>query len=70
MASSQASAAGSPSPRNGSRAKAAPADQVLEQSVLGSRRLSNLLVAAAVSLGGIGFLLASASSRFGRDTLH
>lgn len=69
MASSQASAAGSPSPRNGSRATAAPADQVLEQSVLGSRRLSNLLVAAAVSLGGIGFLLASASSRFGRDLL-
>ena len=69
MASSQASAAGSPSPRNGSRATAAPADQVLEQSVLGSRRLSNLLVASAVSLGGIGFLLASASSRFGRDLL-
>lgn len=69
MASSQASAAGSPSPRNGSRAKATPADQVLEQSVLGSRRLSNLLVASAVSLGGVGFLLASASSRFGRDLL-
>jgi uncharacterized membrane protein YdbT with pleckstrin-like domain len=48
-----------------------PADevQVLEQSVLGSRRLSNLLVAAAVSIGGIGFLLASASSRLGRDLL-
>jgi uncharacterized membrane protein YdbT with pleckstrin-like domain len=48
-----------------------PADevQVLEQSVLGSRRLSNLLVATAVSIGGIGFLLASASSRLGRDLL-
>jgi uncharacterized membrane protein YdbT with pleckstrin-like domain len=69
MASSQASAAGSPAPRNRSDAKASAASEVLEQSVLGSRRLSNLLVAAAVSLGGIGFLLASASSRLGRDLL-
>jgi uncharacterized membrane protein YdbT with pleckstrin-like domain len=44
-------------------------DQVLEQAVLGSRRLSNLLMAAAVSVGGLGFLLASASSRLGRDLL-
>jgi uncharacterized membrane protein YdbT with pleckstrin-like domain len=44
-------------------------EQVLEQPVLGSRRLSNLLVAAAVSIGGIGFVLTSASSRFGRDLL-
>ena len=36
--------------------------EVLEQPVLGSRRLSNYLVAAAVSIGGIGFLLASLSS--------
>jgi hypothetical protein len=43
--------------------------QVLEQSVLGSRRPSNILVAAAVSLGGVGFLLTSASSRFGLDLL-
>ncbi|MFN5163213.1 MAG: photosystem I assembly protein Ycf4 [Cyanobacteriota bacterium] len=43
--------------------------QVLEQPVLGSRRLSNILVAAAVSIGGLGFLLTSASSRFGRDLL-
>jgi hypothetical protein len=42
---------------------------VLEQPVLGSRRLSNVLVATAVSLGGVGFLLTSASSRFGRDLL-
>jgi uncharacterized membrane protein YdbT with pleckstrin-like domain len=69
MASSQASAAGSPAPRNRSDTKASAAGEVLEQSVLGSRRLSNLLVAAAVSLGGIGFLLASASSRLGRDLL-
>jgi hypothetical protein len=44
-------------------------DPVLEQPVLGSRRLSNLLVAGAVSVGGIGFLLTSASSRFGRNLL-
>lgn len=69
MASSQASAAGSPSPRDRSRAMSSATDAVLEQSVLGSRRLSNLLVAAAVSIGGIGFLLASASSRLGRDLL-
>ena len=43
--------------------------EVLEQSVLGSRRLSNYLVAAAVSIGGIGFLLASLSSYLGRDLL-
>ncbi|MFM7236162.1 MAG: photosystem I assembly protein Ycf4 [Cyanobium sp.] len=42
---------------------------VLEQSVLGSRRLSNFLVAAAVTLGGVGFLLASLSSYFGRNLL-
>ena len=43
--------------------------EVLEQPVLGSRRLSNYLVAAAVSIGGIGFLLASLSSYLGRDLL-
>ena len=42
-------------------------EDVLEQPVLGSRRLSNILVALAVTLGGIGFLLASLSSRFGRN---
>ena len=42
---------------------------VLEQPVLGSRRLSNVLVAAAVSIGGVGFLLASLSSYLGRDLL-
>ncbi|MEI8251589.1 MAG: photosystem I assembly protein Ycf4 [Synechococcus sp. ELA057] len=59
MASSQAPAP-SPDP---------VAAAVLEQTVLGSRRLSNLLVAAAVSIGGVGFLLASASSRLGTDLL-
>lgn len=48
---------------------AAPASTVLEQSVLGSRRLSNMLVAAAVTTGGLGFLLTSLSSRLGRDLL-
>jgi hypothetical protein len=43
--------------------------QVFEQPVLGSRRLSNLLVATAVSIGGLGFLLTSASSRFQRNFL-
>lgn len=42
---------------------------VLEQQVLGSRRLSNLLVAGAVTVGGLGFLLTSASSRLGLDLL-
>jgi hypothetical protein len=60
MAFSSASAAGTAS---------GDQSQVLEQPVLGSRRLSNFLVAAAVSLGGLGFLLASASSRLGRDLL-
>jgi hypothetical protein len=44
-------------------------DSVLEQSVLGSRRVSNILVASAVTLGGTGFLLASLSSRLGRNLL-
>jgi uncharacterized membrane protein YdbT with pleckstrin-like domain len=60
MASSSASASGLAAGDQG---------QVLEQPVLGSRRLSNFLAAAAVSLGGLGFLLASASSRLGRDLL-
>jgi uncharacterized membrane protein YdbT with pleckstrin-like domain len=62
------SSSGSASASGGS-ADTASADAVLDQPVLGSRRLSNVLVAAAVSLGGVGFLLTSASSRFGRDLL-
>jgi hypothetical protein len=46
-----------------------PKDDVYEQAVLGSRRLSNVLVASAVSLGGVGFALASLSSRLGRNLL-
>jgi hypothetical protein len=60
MASSSASAAGIAAGDQG---------QVLEQPVLGSRRLSNFLVVSVVSLGGLGFLLTSASSRLGRDLL-
>lgn len=72
MASRQAPVPAGSSPsgkrsQGGSTAAGEPG--VLEQPVLGSRRLSNLLVAAAVSLGGVGFLLTSASSRLGRDLL-
>ena len=50
-------------------APAAAAPVVLEQAVLGSRRLCNVLMAAVVSAGGLGFLLTSASSYLGRDLL-
>lgn len=58
-------------PASGDASTGAPfaSPEVLEQAVLGSRRLSNLLVAMAVSIGGLGFLLTSASSRLGRDLL-
>jgi len=63
--------AASGAPSNGVTTSPPPdsASTVLEQAVLGSRRLSNILVASAVSLGGVGFLLTSASSRFGRNFL-
>jgi uncharacterized membrane protein YdbT with pleckstrin-like domain len=44
-------------------------DEVFEQRVTGARRWSNLVVAVAVTLGGTGFLLASLSSRLGRNLL-
>jgi hypothetical protein len=44
-------------------------EEVMDLAVVGSRRLSNLLVASAVSIGGIGFLLTSASSRLGRNLM-
>ena len=47
----------------------APADEVMVQSVLGSRRSSNVVVASLVSTGGLGFLLTSASSFLGTDLL-
>ncbi len=42
---------------------------VLEQKIKGSRKVSNYLVASMLSIGGVGFLLASLSSYFGRDFL-
>ncbi len=44
-------------------------DLVLEQKIKGSRKVSNYLVATMLSIGGVGFLLASFSSYFGRDFL-
>ena len=58
--------ASSPTP---APAKAGASQELLEQSVLGSRRLSNVLVAGAVTIGGLGFLLASVSSYTGLDLL-
>jgi hypothetical protein len=52
-----------------SSAPSSPSAALLEQPVLGSRRLSNVLVAAVVSTGGLGFLLTSASSYSGTDLL-
>ncbi len=43
--------------------------ELLEQSVKGSRRGANYLVGVMVTIGGIGFLLASLSSYFGQDFL-
>ena len=42
---------------------------VLEQKIKGSRKVSNYLVASMLSIGGVGFLLASFSSYFGSDFL-
>ena len=58
--------ASSPTPAS---AKPGASQELLEQSVLGSRRLSNVLVAGAVTIGGLGFLLASVSSYTGLDLL-
>ena len=44
-------------------------DFVLEQKIKGSRKISNYLVASMLSIGGVGFLLASFSSYFGMDFL-
>nr|YP_002048702.1 photosystem I assembly protein Ycf4 [Paulinella chromatophora]ACB42492.1 photosystem I assembly protein Ycf4 [Paulinella chromatophora] len=50
-------------------AQATKPTQVLEQTVLGSRRFSNVLASAIISAGGIGFFLSSASSYLGKDLL-
>jgi hypothetical protein len=46
-----------------------PVTESLELPVLGSRRLSNVLVAAVVTIGGVGFLLTSGSSFLGTNLL-
>ncbi|MCP9849739.1 photosystem I assembly protein Ycf4 [Cyanobium sp. Morenito 9A2] len=56
----------SPSASPGAQASA---PQLLQQAVLGSRRVSNVLVAVLVSTGGVGFLLTSLSSYLGVDLL-
>ncbi len=42
---------------------------LFEQTVKGSRKVSNYLIGAMLSIGGIGFLLASGSSYLGTDLL-
>ncbi|TGG84870.1 MAG: photosystem I assembly protein Ycf4 [Aphanocapsa feldmannii 288cV] len=44
-------------------------ESLILQPVMGSRRLSNVAMAAMVSIGATGFLLASLSSYLGRDLL-
>ncbi len=51
------------------QSKEESSDLVLEQKIKGSRKISNYLVASMLSVGGLGFLLASLSSYFGRDFL-
>ena len=41
----------------------------LEQSIKGSKKLSNYIVGSMLTIGGVGFLLASASSYLGKDLL-
>lgn len=64
-----ASPSAAPSPRPAASGASTSRPTLLEQPVQGSRRLSNYLVASAVSAGGIGFLLTSLSSRLGLDLL-
>ena len=44
-------------------------ENTLQQKVIGSKRLSNILVGVSVSIGGIGFSLASISSYTGLNLL-
>ncbi len=44
-------------------------ETLLEQSILGSRRPSNYLTSTVVTIGGLGFSLASVSSFYGKDFL-
>ena len=52
-----------------SQSKKDQSELVLEQKIKGSRKVSNYIVASMLSIGGVGFLLASFSSYFGRDLL-
>ena len=70
LASGDSSQPGEGSPKPSPDLGPSSADvEVMDLGVVGSRRLSNFLVASAVSIGGIGFLLTSASSRLGRNLL-
>ena len=44
-------------------------ESLMNQEVIGSKRLSNIMVGIAVSIGGLGFLLASISSYTGHNLL-
>ncbi len=46
-----------------------PSNTFLEQSIKGSRKFSNYVVSSMLSIGGLGFLLASSSSYLGIDLL-
>ena len=54
---------------NFSQSKKKQSELVLEQKIKGSRKVSNYLVAAMLTIGGVGFLLASLSSYYGRNFL-
>ena len=41
----------------------------IEQKINGSRKISNYLIGGMLTIGGIGFILASISSYTGRDLL-
>ena len=44
-------------------------ETLMEQEIIGSKRLSTILIGTAVSIGGLGFLLASISSYTGHNFL-
>ena len=48
---------------------ARPSETLLEQSIKGSRKFSNYVVSSMLTIGGVGFLLASTSSYIGKDLL-
>ena len=42
---------------------------IIEQKISGSRKISNYIVGGMLTIGGIGFILASLSSYTGKDLL-